>query len=57
VPEAVNGEALMPEVTLTEDEEIDLQAPIDTFRETAAGDRDIYELMKTLFDDVLDYEN
>jgi hypothetical protein len=57
VPEAVNAEELMPEVTLTVDEESDLQAPIDTFRETDGGDRDIYELMKTLFDDVLDYEN
>jgi hypothetical protein len=57
VPEAVNAEELMPEVTLTEDEEMDLQAPITTFRETDGGDADIHALLKSLFDDVLDYEN
>lgn len=57
VPEAVNAEELMPEVTLSEDEESDLQVPITTFRETDGGDVDIHELLKSLFDDVLDYEN
>jgi len=57
VPEAVNAEELMPEVTLSEDEESDLQIPITTFRETDGGDVDIHALLKSLFDDVLDYEN
>lgn len=38
VPEAVNGEALMPEVTLSEDEESDLQTPINELRATDGGD-------------------
>lgn len=57
VKEAVKSEELMPEVTLTEDEESDLRLPITALRETDGGDADIHDLLKSLFDDVLDYEN
>jgi len=52
VVEDVGQEELIPEVSLTEDEEDDLITPIKDAREIDGGQADVYELMKTLFDDV-----
>jgi hypothetical protein len=56
VIEDVGAEQLIPEVTLTEDEEDDLRLPVKTARDKEGGGADIKELLKRLFDDVTSLE-
>lgn len=56
VLEAVEQEALIPEYTLTEDEEDDLMTPIKDARAIDGGQANIKELLKRLFTDVTSLE-
>jgi hypothetical protein len=52
VVEAVGQEQLIPEVTLTEDEEEDLRIPVKAARDAEGGNATIEDLLKGLFDSV-----
>jgi len=56
VVEAVGQEQLIPEITLTEDEEDDLMTPVKDARARDGGGADIKILLKRLFDDVTGLE-
>lgn len=49
-------EALLPEVTLTEDEEDALSFPIDAARQSEGGQDDVQALLMVMFNDVLEAE-